>query len=42
MTLAIRPTPPDHPQVLALITELDTYLRSVYAPEENHILDLTG
>ena len=42
MTLAIRPTSPDHPQVLALITELDTYLRSVYAPEENHILDLAG
>ena len=42
MTLDIRPTPPDHPQVLALIAELDAYLRSVYAPEENHILDLAG
>jgi putative acetyltransferase len=42
MTLDIRPTPPDHPQVQALITELDAYLRSVYAPEENHILDLEG
>jgi putative acetyltransferase len=42
MTLAIRPTPPDHPQVLALIAELDRYLRSLYAPEENHILELDG
>ena len=42
MTLDIRPTPPDHPQVLALIAELDAYLQSVYAPEENHILDLAG
>jgi putative acetyltransferase len=42
MTLDIRPTPPDHPQVLALIAELDAYLHSLYAPEENHILDLDG
>jgi putative acetyltransferase len=42
MTLAIRPTPPDHPQVLALIAELDTYLHAIYAPDENHILDLAG
>ena len=42
MTLDIRPTPPDHPQVLALIAELDAYLQSVYAPDENHILDLSG
>jgi putative acetyltransferase len=42
MTLDIRPTPPDHPQVQALIAELDDYLHSVYAPEENHILDLSG
>ena len=42
MTFDIRPTPPDHPQVLALIADLDAYLRSVYAPEENHILDLSG
>ena len=42
MNLDIRPTPPDHPQVLALIAELDAYLLSIYAPEENHILDLAG
>ena len=42
MTLAIRPTPPDHPQVLALIAELDAYLLTVYPPEENYLLDLPG
>ena len=42
MTLAIRPTPPDHPQVQALIAELDAYLASVYPPEENYLLDLSG
>ncbi len=42
MTLAIRPTPPDHPQALALIAELDAYLLTVYPPEENYLLDLSG
>ena len=42
MTLDIRPTPPDHPQVLALIAELDAFLASVYPPEENYLLDLSG
>jgi putative acetyltransferase len=42
MTLAIRPTPPDHPQVQALIEELDAYLATVYPPEENYLLDLSG
>ena len=42
MILDIRPTPPDHPQVLALIAELDAYLQTVYAPDENHLLDLSG
>jgi len=42
MTLAIRPTPPEHPQVQALIAELDAYLASVYPPEENYLLDLSG
>jgi putative acetyltransferase len=42
MNIDIRPTPPDHPQVLALIAELDAYLLSVYEPEDNHILDLAG
>jgi putative acetyltransferase len=36
--IAIRPTPPDHPQVLALLAELDAYLASLYEPEANHIL----
>jgi putative acetyltransferase len=42
MTLAIRPTPPDHPQVLALIAELDAYLLSFYPPEEAYRLDVVG
>jgi putative acetyltransferase len=42
MTLDIRPTLPDHPQVPALIAELDAYLCTVYAPEDNHILDLAS
>ncbi len=42
MTLAIRPTPPDHPQVLALIAELDAYLASLYDPEDVYIVDLGG
>ena len=42
MTLAIRPTPPDHPQVQALIAELDAYLASLYDPEDVYILDLEG
>jgi len=42
MPLAIRPTPPDHPQVLALIAELDAYLASLYDPEDVYILDLAA
>ena len=42
MTLAIRPTPPDHPQVQALIAELDAYLMSLYPPEDVYIVDLSG
>ncbi len=42
MTLSIRPTPPDHPQVLALIAELDAYLASLYEPEDVYIVDLAG
>ena len=42
MILDIRPTPPDHPQVLALIAELDAYLASVYDPEDVYIVDLAG
>ncbi len=40
MTLDIRPTQPDHPQVLALIEELDAFLRAQYEPEHNHIIDI--
>lgn len=36
----IRPTRPDHPQVVALLAALDDYLASLYAPEDNHILDV--
>ena len=42
MTLAIRPTPPEHPQVQALIAELDAYLASLYDPEDVYIVDLDG
>ena len=42
MPLAIRPTPPDHPQVLALIAELDAYLTTLYEPEDVYIVDLAG
>ena len=42
MTLSIRPTPPDHPQVLALIAELDAYLMSLHDPEDVYIVDLAG
>ena len=42
MILDIRPTPPDHPQVLALIAELDAYLASLYDPEDVYIVDLAG
>jgi putative acetyltransferase len=40
MSLNIRTTPPDHPQVLALIAQLDAYLATLYEPEANHILDV--
>ena len=36
--LVIRPERPDQPEVLALLEALDTYLASLYAPEDNHIL----
>ena len=40
MSLNIRITPPDHPQVLDLIAQLDAYLAKLYEPEANHILDV--
>jgi putative acetyltransferase len=42
MNLDIRPTPPDHPQVQALIAELDAYLAGLYDPEDVYIVDLAG
>ena len=42
MTLAIRPTPPDHPQVQTLLAELDAYLASLYDPEDIYALDLAS
>jgi putative acetyltransferase len=36
----IRRERPDHPQVIALLAELDRYLESLYPPEANHILDV--
>ena len=42
MTLAIRPTSPDHPQVQALLAELDAYLASLYDPEDIYALDLAS
>ena len=36
--ILIRPERPDHPQVRALLAELDAYLASLYEPEANHIL----
>lgn len=31
---------PDQPDVVALLAELDRYLAALYAPEDNHILDV--
>jgi putative acetyltransferase len=36
--LVIRAERPDQPEVLTLLEALDTYLTSLYAPEDNHIL----
>ena len=38
--LQIRPERADHPGVGPLLAALDAYLASLYAPEDNHILDL--
>jgi putative acetyltransferase len=37
---SIRRERPDHPEVLALLAQLDRYLESLYPPEANHILDV--
>lgn len=36
----IRPERADHPAVVAMLGALDAYLASLYAPEDNHILDV--
>jgi putative acetyltransferase len=41
-SIEIRPERPDHPEVQALLAELDRYLGSLYAPAENHILDIAA
>lgn len=38
--IQIRPERPDHPEVVAMLGELDAYLASLYEPEANHILDI--
>lgn len=38
--IVIRRERPDQPEVVALLAELDRYLATLYAPEENHILDV--
>lgn len=38
--LEIRVERPDHPGVASLLVELDAYLAQLYAPEDNHILDV--
>jgi putative acetyltransferase len=38
--IQIRRERPDHPQVTPLLDALDAYLASLYAAEDNHILDL--
>lgn len=38
--IQIRPERPDHPQVGPLLAALDAYLAALYAPEDNHILDV--
>jgi putative acetyltransferase len=38
--ILIRAERPDHPQVMAMLAELDVYLATLYAPEANHILDV--
>jgi putative acetyltransferase len=41
-SIVIRPERPDHPQVRALLDELDRYLATLYEPQHNHILDIAA
>ena len=36
----IRRERPDQPEVMALLDQLDAYLGGLYAPEDNHLLDV--
>jgi putative acetyltransferase len=38
----IRRERPDQPEVMALLADLDNYLATLYAPEDNHILDVAA
>lgn len=38
--LCIRPERADHPQVGPMLAALDAYLASLYAPEDNYLLDV--
>ncbi|MDP2006664.1 MAG: GNAT family N-acetyltransferase [Rubrivivax sp.] len=38
--LVIRRERPDQPEVVALLAALDVYLKALYPPEANHILDV--
>lgn len=40
--ISIRPERADHPEVGPLLEALDAYLASLYAPEDNHILDVAA
>jgi putative acetyltransferase len=40
--LAIRPEPPDQPDVIRLIEALDAYADALYPPESNHLLDISA
>ncbi|GAA0754368.1 GNAT family N-acetyltransferase [Ideonella azotifigens] len=40
--VSIRPERADHPQVGPLLAALDDYLATLYAPEDNHILDVSA
>ncbi|MFN7725031.1 MAG: GNAT family N-acetyltransferase [Rubrivivax sp.] len=38
--ISFSPERPDQPEVVALLDQLDAYLATLYAPEDNHILDV--
>jgi putative acetyltransferase len=39
-SVTIRPERPDQPEVVAALAALDNYLRALYPPEANHILEV--